>query len=524
MYLFILYLAGTFLLYRLAPLRFKWVVLLAASYCFYFVSSGWLASFMIASTLSIYGTGLWLQRFSDRFKTQKAGLDKEGCKLLKARITRRKKWVVALAVLVNFGFLCFFKYFNFLGGNINALAGLFGQGAVVPTLKLAMPLGISYYTLQAVSYVIDVYRGKYAADKNLGRVALFVSFFPQMTEGPIGRYDLLAHQLYEGHRFDYEQFCYGLQLLMWGLFKKLVIADRVGIFVSGVFGNYAAHQGLVVLAAVVLYTVQIYMDFSGYMDLVTGGAQVLGVRMSDNFARPFFSRSVNEFWRRWHITLGAWLRDYIFYSVTLSRPFAKISKAAKKHLNAHLGALLPSAMALFFVWFGNGLWHGASWKYICYGLYYYVIMLFGMFMKPLTRKGLKAFHIPDASKGYKLFQMARTTGIVGIGMLIFRAPTLTAAWSIFTSIFRGFSFRVVSDHSLFQLGMDLHDFMVVALGLVLVLIVSLLQERGVAIREAVARKPLPLRWTLYLGLVMTVVIFGAYGHGYMNIDPIYAQF
>ncbi len=524
MYLFILFLIGTFVLYRLTPLRFKWTILLLSSYAFYFVSSGWLVCFMAAGTLSIYLTGLWLQRLDDWFKAKKSDLDKPARKVLKARITRRKKGIAALALFINFGFLFFFKYFNFFGENINAAAGWLGLGAIVPTLKLTMPLGISYYTLQAVSYVIDVYRGKYPADKNLGRVALFISFFPQITEGPIGRYDQLAHQLYKGRRFDYEQFCYGLQLLVWGMFKKLVIADRAALLVGTVFKNYAVYNGLIALASITLFTIQIYMDFSGYMDLITGGAQLLGVRLSPNFARPFFSRSVNEFWRRWHITLGAWLRDYIFYPVTLSKPFMKLSRAAKSHLNAHFGALLPSALALFFVWFGNGIWHGASWKYICYGLYYYVIMLLGMFLKPLTRKIQHAMRIRDGSKVYGAFQMVRTTLLVTFGMLLFRAPTLQAAFSMFASIFRGFSFQAIADRSLFSLGMDKHDFMVVILGVLLVLTVSILQEKGISIRNAVARKPLPLRWAVYLGLIMSVIIFGAYGGIYQNIDPIYAQF
>lgn len=524
MYSFLPYIFGTFLLYYIVPKRLRWAVLLAGSYLFYFASSRWMIVFILGSTLSIYFAGLRMQRLTIHFKLAAKDLPREEKKPLKAKLIRHKKWVVAATLVFNFGILFVLKYFNFFSENVNALVSVLGTGFLLPTFKLAMPLGISFYTLQAVSYVIDVYRGKYEADRNLGRVALFVSFFPQITQGPIGRYDLLAHQLYEGHRFDYCQICYGLQLMVWGMFQKIVIADRINPLVNTVFSAPGNFGGVIVIAAVALYTVQIYAEFSGCMNVVTGGAQMMGIQMSKNFERPFFSRSVNEFWRRWHITLGAWLKDYVFYTVTLSKPFSRLSKAAKKHCSAHFAVLLPTALALFFVWFGNGLWHGASWKYIAYGMYYYVIMLAGMLLKPLFHKGLSAAHIREESFGYRLFQIVRTTLIVGVGMLIFRAPNLGTAGSMFVSAFRDFRLSALLDGSLFALGLDRHEFLVILLGVIVLFAVGLMQEKGMSIRQWLAGRPLPLRWAVYLAAVVAVIILGAYGIGYQPPDLIYAQF
>ncbi len=524
-YFFMIFiLGGSLLLYYAVPKRFRWCILLAASYLFYSISSGWMAIFILLSTLSIFGAGLLLGRISESFSKAKALCPREERKILKRKAVRRKKWVVAGTIAVNFGILFFFKYFNFFASNVNHLLNHFPSVPGIPLLRLIMPLGISFYTLQAVSYVVDVYRGRCQPDRHLGRLALFVSFFPQIVEGPIGRYNDLAPQLYEGHSFDYRTFTFGLQLMLWGLFKKIVIADRANMLVQTVFSHDAKYSGTAILMAILVYTLQIYADFSGMMDMVSGMAQLYGIHLAENFRRPFFSRSVNEFWRRWHITLGAWLRDYIFYPVSLSKPFGKISKFFKKHCGDHLGQFLPAAMALFFVWFGNGVWHGASWKYIFYGLYYYAIMMAGLLFEPLIRKLQNRLHIRPDSRPYRCFQIFRTFLLVNIGMLIFRAPGLRTAFRMLTSVFSEFSLQAFTDGSLLQLGLDLYDYAVLLGGVVLLVAVGLLQEKGIRLRESVARRHIVLRWTIYFAAIFLVIIFGAYGDGYVPVEPLYAQF
>lgn len=523
---FILFVAIICMIYFVAPKKAKWIVLLVASYLFYFLSSSKLIVFLLVTTLSIYLIALWMGKIDEKTKkTCKTIDDKETKKQIKQKAKTKKKWLIALTILINFGILAFLKYFNFIAGNLNSLLELVHLEVEIPFRDLVLPLGISYYTLQAVSYVIDVYRNKIKPDKHIGRVALFVSFFPQIVEGPIGRYEHLAHQLYEPHAFNYHNVKYGIQLMLWGYFKKLVIADRAALFVNTVFGSYEQYAGITIILAIALYTLQIYAEFSGCMDIVRGIAQIMGIEMAHNFERPFFSRSVQEFWRRWHITLGTWLKDYIFYPISFSKFTLKLTGLAKKVFkNSYISKLIPAAFALFFVWFGNGIWHGASWKYICYGLYYYIIMLIGMLLEPVGNKLIKALKIKTETFSYKLWQMLRTTGFVFIGMMIFRSHSLHDAMKMFNSIFTWKSIGTLFDGTLFKIGCVPQDFIILAIGVLIILVVGILQEKGYHIREKIEEQNLPFRWLLYYGIIFSIMILGIYGPGYAASDFIYGQF
>ena len=351
---------------------------------------------------------------------------------------------------------------------------------------------------------------------------LFLTFFPVVVEGPISRFDQLGHQLFEGHRFDYQKFTYGAQRIIWGLFKKVVIADRLNMFVSVIFNGSENYGGAAVFFAIIGYTVQLYTDFSGCIDIAAGCAQMLGIDLASNFEQPFFSRNVNEFWRRWHITLGAWLRDYIFYPISLSKFFQKISKGARKHMNEYYAQTIPPMVALFVVWFICGLWHGAEWKYIVYGLYYYAIMVVGMLAEPLFHKVCTALHINRSGKGFGVFQLIRTLVFVNIGMLIFNAKTLTVAGSMFVSLFepaKWTSFAFVKDVAL-----NNYDYVLLILCTALVLIVDICKEKGICMRDRIAAMHFPARTAIYIGAIVCVAIFGAYGPGYGAVDFIYAQF
>lgn len=519
-YTYLLIFLGTvFLCYTAAPKRYKWTVLLLSSYVFYWINSKGLIVFLLLSTVAVYFAGIFLNRINDTAALAKKGLEKEDKKQIKTLVNWQKRAVVTLAVGFIFGILLVLKYSAFFAHSLNSVFGFLH----LKELKFMLPLGISYYTLQAAGYIIDVYRGKYRASESFGKVALFLCFFPQIVEGPIGRFDLLADPLYEGHGFDYDRLAKGVQLIFWGLFKKMVIADRANIFVAQVFDGYNNCSGSIILLGGLLYTLQIYAEFSGCMDIVTGSAQIFGVPLSKNFERPFFSKSVGEFWRRWHITLGAWLRDYVFYSVSLSKPFMKLSKFAKNHFNEFLGSLVPASFAMFFTWFGIGFWHGAGWKYIVYGLYYYGIMMAGMYLEPLFAKAFSVLKIKRDSKFLNALRILRTVIIVIGGMMLFRADTV-GAWggmlnSIFTSFGAGGFLRTAV-----SLGMDKQDFLIVAVGALVMLIISILQEKGIKVRDSLARQKLPVRWCVYACLVLAVVIFGAYGQGYDAVDFIYGQF
>ena len=274
--------------------------------------------------------------------------------------------------------LLFFKYFNFFSGNASGLLQRIGIPVVLPALDLMIPIGISFYTLQAIAYMTDVYRGKYRADKNFFKFMLFMSYFPQIVQGPIARYDFLANQLYEGRDMEYKRCTFGIQLILWGYIKKLVIADRLAVPVNEIFNNFNEYTGMLVLLAAIGYGLQVYADFSGGMDIARGVSQVFGIELQLNFKQPYFARSIEEFWRRWHITLGAWMKDYIFYPLSLSKLSGNIGKKARLLFGSSIGKKIPSFIAMFIVYFLVGFWHGAEWKYIFYGIWNGLFIMSGI--------------------------------------------------------------------------------------------------------------------------------------------------
>lgn len=520
----VLFLGCTVLLYYALPLRRRWAVLLAASVVFYLISSRWLIFVLIASAVLIYWGALRIDAKKQEFQQQKGAMDKQQRKQYKARMNTQNKHIVIVVCVTAFGILFFAKYFNFVGDNLNLLLKQIGLTQQIPTLHLLMPLGISFYTLSAVSYLVDVSRGTSKPQTNFFKLLLFLMFFPVITEGPISRYEQLGTQLAEGHAFDYKRFCFGMQLIVWGLFQKVVLADRVNPFVRNMFRDHTSYSGAVIVLTVMVYTFQIYMDFAGCIDIARGSAELFGIELAPNFQRPFFAKSVNDFWRRWHITLGAWLRDYIFYPISLSRPFQTLSRHSRKYLSDYYAATVPALVALLAVWLGNGIWHGAAWKYICYGLYYYAITAFGMLLEPLFVRVLHVLHLSREQKGYQLWQILRTFCLVNIGMLLFRAKDLPTAWSMFCSIFQPASGTQSVMRIFSAQGLPISQLAIVLFGVVLVFAVGMLQERGIRVRELLAARPLPIRWTIYIGAVVFVVVLGAYGPGYGIVDFIYAQF
>ena len=296
------------------------------------------------------------------------------------------------------------------------------------------------------------------------------------------------------------------------------------MLISEVFANYNCYEGGVIAIAAVCYTIQLYMDFSGTMDAVIGTAQIFGVTMPENFKRPFFSKTVSEFWQRWHVTLGAWFKDYIFYPVTMSKPMKKLTNSARKKIGNHFGPLIAGSIALFCVWLSNGLWHGAGWHYIFFGMYYFVLILIGNIIAPAAAAFNKKLKINSQSMGYKTFQIIRTCIIVVIGELFFRAEGLRAGFAMFKKMITDFSFSSINDELLKKLGIDFFDFAIVAITLVIIFAVSLANERKISVREVIDKQKITLRYIVFLGLITYIIIFGAYGAGYVPVAPIYANF
>lgn len=510
--------------YSILPQKWRRYFLLAASYLFYWFISGTLLVYLLLTTLLIHYFGLWLDRIQRQKKEQLKLVERAQRKAIQQEYLLKQRWVVLFAVVLQIGTLLVLKYSAFFAVNLNSLFSWLNLSLRLQIPTYLLPIGISFFTLQAVSYVIDVYRGLVKADENIGRLALFMSFFPQIVEGPICRYGDTAEQLWTAAPITYSNLTHGLQRLLFGMMKKVVVADRLNPLIEGVFTNYTDYQGGVLAVAAICYTVQLYMDFSGTMDAVIGTAQIFGVTLPENFERPFFSKTIAEFWRRWHITLGTWFKDYIFYPVTMAKPMKKLTSKARKKVGSHYGPMAAGSIALFCVWFCNGLWHGAAWSYIFFGLYHFVLILTGNLIAPLVKWFNQRFHLDSSSFFYQLMQMIRTTILVIIGELFFRATSLHSGLYMFRTIVTDFHFDTFRLDLLSTFRMDALDFFIVGVTLLVVWAVSILNEQGCCIRDTLAQQHRAIRWAVLYGLILFIILFGAYGPGYTPVDPIYANF
>ena len=533
---FILFVALTVLVYFLFPFKKqKWTVLLVASYVFYLFAGYKYVAFILFTTVTTYLFALWINRIGvkskETLKLNKQTWDKDKKKKYKNSIKHKKRFVMALVLVVNFGILAFLKYYNFFAGSLNDVMGMFGIGFSAPTLKLFLPLGISFYTFQSMGYIVDVYREKVAPEKNIAKLALFVSFFPQIIQGPISFYDQLAHQLYEPHKFDFTRFKYGMELILWGFFKKLIIADRAVIAINTVTADYAAYNGTTLTFIILLYALQLYADFSGGIDISRGVAQIFGIDMVDNFKRPYFAKSINDYWRRWHITLGAWLKNYLFYPLAMSNLFINVSKKMKgtkfgsTKAGAHIAKVLPTSVASLIVFLVVGIWHGANWKYVAFGLWNGGIIMISILLKPVFDWVLAKLRINAQSFAYGVFQMFRTFLVVLVGYVFDVAPNFSQAMNTFKialfdqSFSKGWS-------QISELGLQKYEYAIIAFGMLVVFVASVIQERhsSTTIREMLDRKPFALRGFVIFAGVMLVLVFGIYGPGYDPAAFVYMQF
>jgi Predicted membrane protein involved in D-alanine export len=521
LYLFI-FLPAVMLLFQLVPQRHRWKILLFASYLFFISISGKLLAYLLISTISMYWIGRWFSVCQKQYKDKENTTEDKSA--LKASYTHKRRRILWLGIGIQFCMLLVLKYSNFFGGNINQILGLLGSPVYLPIFKFALPIGISFYTLQAVSYLIDVYYQKIEADQNLGRLALYMSFFPALMEGPICRYSQTAAALFEGKPLNYKNVTYGMQRIIWGLFKKLILADRLNMLVETVFDKPGQHGGIVVIVAAILYTFQLYMDFSGCIDITIGTGEIFGVTIPENFRQPFFSRTASEFWRRWHITLGAWLKDYIFYPISLTKFVKKLGKTSRAKFGKHMGQIIPSSVALFGVWICNGLWHGTGWNYIFFGMYYFTLILLGNIFEPMVVKITEFLKINRDSIPYHVFQNLKTLPIIFTGELFFRANGLKKGLLMFQSIFTEFNWDVITNGTLLRLGLSTKDYAAVLFGFIIVVIVGVLHEQGISIRDKIAGWNIFARWGLLYAAILLVIIFGAYGDGYIPAKLIYAGF
>lgn len=498
--------------YFIVPKKIRWWVLLAGSFAFYLLSSPKTFIFLLITiTTSFFGAKV-LTKQNLEYKTQLAELKErnatkdEKTELRVASRTQKRK-VVFVLCLINFGILAFMKYFSVYMEEIfgDALPDWLNFNA-----GLLIPLGISFYTFTSMSYIIDTYHAKVEAETNIAKFALYVSFFPQIIQGPIARFRFMKDQLYEGHSFSYDRVTKGIQLILWGCMKKMVIADRMAVICNEVFTNYTNYDGITVIVAAVCYSIQIYGDFSGGIDIARGVAEIVGIKLAPNFDQPYFAQNMGDFWNRWHISLSSWTRDYIFYPLSLSKPMSKLGTALTGVLGKRLGQQFPIIAGTFIAFTFIGVWHGAEFKYLAYGFYNAIIISGAMVVAPALKKINKILRVNTEAFSWKVFRMLRTFTLVTIGRLFPRAVSFSAAISMFTSMFH-LNPGTFFNKDLPSFAYEPREFIVIFIGLAVWFLVSVLREQGVDVRDSLAKQNLWFRWTIYFALFFSVIIFGVYG-------------
>lgn len=519
-YAFIILWMMAFALYYLCPVKMQGYVLLAASVIFYCIGLKGIPLGLLLTGVTTYACGLYLQRnlAQEKEKLSQCG-DRESKKALKAVYQKKRKRVQTIYIIWNIGLLVFYKYAVIAVPAIERLTGVHAGFLE----RVAMPLGISFYTLTAISYVVDAGRENCEVETSFRKVLLFLSYFPSVTQGPFNRFAQMREQFEKVHMFQYDRMLRGIQRFVWGAFKKLVIADRLGIFVDGVYGaDSAVTAGSIYACATVFYMLQLYADFSGYIDMAAGISETFDIVLPDNFKRPYFSKTVAEFWRRWHITLGTWFKDYVMFSFVMSGMGRKISKACKNRWNG-LGRQVTPVIGTLLVWFFTGIWHGRTFSYMLWGVYYGVIMSMSLILEPSFVMWKERLHIKDG-RIWSLVRMARTWLIVFVADVLIRSASLAQAGAIYASLVTGLHIRSIFSKELTSYGLNKYEFLLLFVVLLIWLAVSVSEERGEDVRTYLAGRPVVVRWVCYYGIVLLLLLTGIYGGGYDTAVFMYQSF
>lgn len=476
--------------YYLIKHKYRWIWLLAASFYFYMSWNPKFIFLIITTIIITYFSGIGIEKANKR------------------KSVFGKKLCAAVSIISNLMILFFFKYFNFAIDSINRILQAGGFQLLTPAFDVLLPVGISFYTFQALGYTIDVYRNEnFKVERHFGRYALFVTFFPQLVAGPIERSENLLAQFYEEHSFEWERVKNGLLLMLWGLFEKIVIADRAAIVVNQVYNNLENYTGFEIVVATMLFAVQVYCDFCGYSDIAIGAARVMGFRLMMNFRQPYFSQSIKDFWRRWHISLSSWLRDYVYIPLGGSR-----CSRIKKYRNLMITFLL------------SGLWHGANWTYVIWGGVHGIYQILGEVLEPVKKKVIRVMRINTDTFAHKLFRILVTFALVDIAWVFFRVASLGEALLVFRQAAAELNIEIFWNGELYALGLSQAGFLFLCISIMGLWLVSFLRSR-ISILGELQKQHIIFRWIVYLGLVYSILgILLVQGFGFASQEFIYFQF
>lgn len=441
---------------------------------------------------------------------------------IKARSKKAAKRYLHFFFLISVGMLVVCKYAGFIETNVNWILAKF-HIPQLPMFDIILPVGISFYTFMAIGYVLDVYWKRYEAETNFVVWADFLLYFPHFVQGPIERFDSYKDTLKNGVKFSIRNLSSGGGLLLWGLFKKLVIADRLNIFVNSVYDNYTSYEGLILALATVVYAIQLYADFSGCIDIVSGISEMMGIKLMKNFNHPYFSQSIPEFWRRWHISLCEWFKDYIYLPLSTSHFVKSWKKKLRSKNKVKLSNLFATIVPTITVWVITGIWHGASWKFVAWGAYYAILMVLGLIFKDTGIRLCNILGINTKAFSWKCWLIVKTFILTCIGRVFFRADSLDAAVSVFKRIFSRPAAEFIKPDVITSYGLDSFNMIVAIAAIVILWIIDLIQERT-NIREYLATENMIFKISVIVAGVMVVLIFGMYGPGFDASSFVYEQF
>jgi D-alanyl-lipoteichoic acid acyltransferase DltB (MBOAT superfamily) len=467
-------------LYFAIPHKFRWMLLLASS-CYFYMAFVPIYILILGFTIVIdFFAGIWIENAEGR---------------------KRKLFLIA-SLVANIGVLAVFKYYNFINHNFSFLMHGVGLENPLPYLSILLPIGLSFHTFQAMSYTIEVYRGNQKAERHFGIYSLYVMFYPQLVAGPIERPQNLLHQFREQHTFDYDRVTSGLRLMAWGLFKKVVIADRLSIIVNAVYDNPHQYNSLSLLIATVFFSFQIFCDFSGYSDMAIGAARIMGFKLMTNFNKPYHASSIAEFWKRWHISLSTWFKDYLYISLGGNRV-----SIPRWYLN------------LFIVFIVSGLWHGANWTFIIWGALHGFYMVASLATAKIRHRfGNRLQH--DQLRGLSILL---TYGLVTFAWIFFRAKNSATAVYIATHLFTGIPelLQKIAAHQtiLEYLDVSKSDLVISVLLIALLEAVHYFQSKQ-NISSYFLQRPAYVRWSVYYGYILAILFLGVFG----DLQFIYFQF
>jgi D-alanyl-lipoteichoic acid acyltransferase DltB (MBOAT superfamily) len=518
---FLIFMIAAVALYFVFPLAHRWMALLAVSLVFYALSGPEKLPFLLVTTLVVYGAARWMDAVYESRAAYLAEnkVDRAAKKELQKQDKKKCRRILNAALVIVLGILVYCKAGNRIAA---ALGSVLTEGRL-DWFKVIVPLGVSYYTFSAVGYLADVYWKRAKAEKNFFKLLLFLCYFPQILQGPIARFGHLAKQLEEGHRFDAKRVSYGLQLILWGYFKKLVIADRLVIFINTVFDNFSEFRGVVFVVATLLSGLQLYCDFSGCMDIAGGISQIFGITLEKNFDHPFFAETAAEFWRRWHITLGAWFKDYVYMPLLISPRVTKLSQNVKKKFGNRAGRAVAVVIPLGCVWLLTGLWHGTGYNYIAWGIYWGAIIILSTVFAPEIEKLTALLRINTEAPSWKVIRMVRTYLLFSFGRLLTVPGSLHATLEVIQRTLSRHDIWSLFDGSLFGYGLDAQDFLLAGAAVLLLWMVSRAQEKG-SVRDRIAGYNLVVRWGIYYMAFFAILIFGIYGPGYDSSAFLYMGF